>query len=235
MFESFYRDLRDALRGLCRTPAFTLMAVGSLALGMGANGGMLTLVRAMIWHELPVPEPQQLVRVLERDPRGTSNFSYANHLDIREQAEDVLSGLFLHDLATFGLRHGDRTEVVHGELVTSNYFDVLRLQPELGRLFTGSEAAVPGTETLVVISHPLWTTTFGADPAVVGRVIELSGHGVRVVGVAPESFAGTKLALGMDLWVTLRPWAELQGWGTLEEQRGRRSFHAVGRGIPGEL
>lgn len=229
----FLADLRHGVRGLARSPVFALVAVASLALGLGANATLLTLVRAIIWSELPVPQPDRLVRVFERDSREPTNSSYANFRDLREQARDAFSGLLVHDLATFGLRRDDRTDVIHGELVSSDYFQVLGVRPAIGRFFSAADAESPADELTVVLSHHLWQEGYGGDPGVVGRIVELNGKPAQVAGVAPSQFNGTKLGLGMDVWVPLRPWGRVQGWGNFEERRHSRWLNVVGRLAPG--
>jgi len=233
MLSTVATDLARAARGLRRSPGFAAVAVLSLGLGMAANATMLTLVRALVWSRLPVPEPERLVRVLETDPRGARNISWPNYRDLRGQAGDVFEGLLVHDLASFGLRAGERTEVVHGELVSEDYFDVLRLRPHAGRLFSERDAAASRDELPVVISHDLWQRRFGRDLGTIGGVIELSGQPVQIAGVAERGFNGTKLGLGMDVWVPLPAWARAQRWRPLAEGRGSNWLNAVGRLRPG--
>ncbi len=233
MLTTLASDVSKAVRGLIRNPAFAVVAVLSLGLGMAANATMFTLVRALVWSRLPVPEAERLVRVFETDSRGASNVSYPDYRDLREQAGDVFDGLLVHDLASFGLRVGDGTEVIHGELVSENYFDVLRLTPAAGRLFSEADSQAQAGTQPVVLSHHLWRSRFGGEPAAIGRVIELSGQPVRIAGIAPPSFNGTKLGLGMDVWVPLRAWARAQGWRPLEASRGNRWLNAIARLRPG--
>lgn len=234
MLSTLATDVARAARALRRSPGFAAVAVLSLGLGMAANATMLTLVRALVWSRLPVPEPERLVRVFETDPRGPRNVSWPDYRDLREQGSDVFEGLLVHDLASFGLRAGERTEVIHGELVSEDYFDVLGLSPLAGRLFSGRDgAAGPLDDLPVVISHDLWQRRFGSDPTTIGRVVELSGQPVRIVGVTERSWNGTKLGLGMDLWVPLPAWSRAQGWRPLDESRGSHWLNAVGRLRPG--
>lgn len=229
--ETFLQDVRYAVRGLLRNRGFTTLAVLSLAVGVGANTSMFSLAKGILWRELPVPEADRLVRLFEfRD--GSSNFSYPNFADIRDQG-DFFEGVFLHNLTLFGLTSDEVSGIASGEIVSANYFDVLRVEPSLGRSFDPSTEGQPESPLVTVLSHHLWTESFGADPTVVGRVIKLSGRDVTVVGVAPEGFNGTKWGLGMDLWVPGRAWRAAEGWGNWEEQRGSRNMEAVARLAPG--
>ena len=229
--ETFLQDVRYAYRGLLRNRGFTILAVLSLAVGVGANTSMYSLAKGILWRELPVPDADRLVRLFEfRD--GSSNFSYPNFADIRDQG-DFFEGVFLHSLTLFGLTSDEVSGIASGEIVSANYFDVLRVEPSLGRSFDPSTEGQPESPLVTVLSHHLWTESFGADPTVVGSVIKLSGRDVTVVGVAPEGFNGTKWGLGMDLWVPVRAWRAAEGWGDWEEQRGSRNMEAVARLAPG--
>ncbi|MEE8147131.1 MAG: ABC transporter permease, partial [Longimicrobiales bacterium] len=225
------QDIRYAVRGLFRNPGFTMLAVLSLAVGVGVNTSMFSIASGVLWQELPVPEADRLVRLFQVR-ESSNNFSYPNFVDVKDQG-DFFEGVFAHELSMFGLTSGELSQIAYGEIVSANYFEVLRIQPILGRVFDPSTEDQPESPFVTVLSHHLWTESFGADPAVVGSVIKVNGRDVSVIGVAPEGFDGTKFGLGMDLWVPIRSWRAAEGWGTWEERRGSANMMVVARLAPG--
>ncbi|HVS64248.1 MAG TPA: ADOP family duplicated permease [Thermoanaerobaculia bacterium] len=223
------RDLRFAARRLARAPGFVLLAVTSLAIGVGANTSMLSTVDGLIWRRLPVPEAERLVRVAEVNEYGARNTAYGNYRSLAEEAGEVFEGVSVQDLETFAIAVGDSLELTFGELVSADYFETLRLEPALGRFFSPADAEAPAEPLVTVLSHHLWQRAFSADPGVVGRTIRINDQPATVVGVAPASFEGTKFALGMDLWVPARPWGRTQGWGEWESVRDSASWNVFAR------
>src|SRR2546423_2931653 len=189
------QDLRYGLRMLWRTPGFTLVALVSLALGIGVNTAIFSLVNALLFRPVPVVREQGRV-VWLRAPA-----SYPDYVDYREQARSLDGMAAVTGTSEFSLSRGGEPELVRGEFVTANYFDVLGVAAERGRTFAEEEGRSP--VPVVVISHNLWRTRFGSDPTVVGRQISLNGLGFTVVGVAPENFVGTEVGLNRELWVPL--------------------------------
>ena len=226
--ERWWLDLRHAARGLARSPWLTALAVLSLGLGVGANATMLSMVNGVVWHALPVPEPDRLVRVFQVRQGEPSSVAYPNFESVRDGAGDVFAGVFVHELESFSLRSGEGSEVVYGEAVSANYFDVLRVEPQHGRWFTVEEAEGPGGAEVAVLSHHLWETRFASDPAVIGREVRLNDRPFTVVGVARPGFEGTKFGLGMDVWVPIRVWGRVSGW-TLFDVRGSSWLNMVAR------
>ena len=225
--ESVLHDIRFALRGFRKHPGFAILAVLSLALGVGANTTMISTVNALLWRELPVPEQDRIVRVYEHRDLWT-NFSYPNFSDLRDQ-RDVFDGMFLHSLQTFGLGTDEGTQVVYGESVSASYFEVLRIEPALGRFFSAPESDDANAPPVIVIGHALWQRVFGGDPSVIGRVVRINNEPTTIVAVAPEGFDGTKTAVAMDAWIPAKIWARMAGWGNWTEQRGLRNMDAVAR------
>ena len=224
------QDWKLAAKGLLRSPGFAFLSVASLALGVGANATILSMASSVLWKPLPVDEPEHIVRLFQTDERGHRRFSYANYRDVLEQESDVLDGLFLHRLETFGLRTDGRSEVVYGELVSGTYFDTLGVRTVAGRAFEQHEVDHPGAAPVVVVGHDLWQRRFGSDPALVGRTIRLNDHPFEVIGVAAPDFTGTKFALAMDLWVPIWPWTEAESWTTgWDQRRQSSSWLAVAR------
>jgi len=213
-------DLRYALRALRKSPAFTAIAVATLALGIGANTAMFSVVYGVLFRPLPYPEPDRLVQFAQRyqgdlGPLGVTwsqyrflDEQYAGSLDVAASTR-VGFNLFADDLA-------DR---VDGLRVSHDYFSVLRVAPERGRTFLPEEDA-PGGAAVAVISHGLWTRHFGGDPAAVGRTIQLDGQPYTIVGVMPAGFQSIPTA---DVWSTLAQVARTVGSGQNLEVIGRLS------------
>ncbi|HVS16433.1 MAG TPA: ADOP family duplicated permease [Thermoanaerobaculia bacterium] len=223
------QDVRFAVRRLARAPGFVLLAVVSLAVGVGANTTMLATVDGLIWRRLPVPDAERIVRVVEVNEYGPRNSAYGNYQSLVEEASGVFDGVSVQDLETFALDAGDSLELAFGELVSSDYFQTLRLEPAIGRFFTRDDAEAPSQSLVVVLAHDLWKRAFSGDPGIVGSVVRVNDQPATVVAVAPAGFEGTKFALGMDLWVPARPWGRTQGWGEWETARAGASWHAFAR------
>ncbi len=227
LMEAVAQDGRFALRGFGRAPGLVIVAAASIALGVGATTTMVSLASSVLWQQMPVHDPDRLVRVFEAEDR-LGNFSWANFRDLEDSG--ILDGVFVHDLNGFSLDLGAGPRVAYGELVSASYFSVLGLAPALGRFFDRTTAGVPEAPPVVVISHHLWQGSFGGDPETVGRTVRINGHAFTVAAVAPRGFHGTKFGLSMDLWVPLRAWAHQEGWAAgWEDQRGASWLHVVGR------
>lgn len=197
------QDLRYAIRLLLKSPGFTAVAVMSLAIGIGANSAIFTLVRAVFLKPLPVEDLSRLVAVYTADSKNPGQFpsSYPNFLDYRDK-NTVFSGMFASSGAAFSLSSGTgEAEQVFGEVVSGSYFDVLGVRPTMGRAFLAEEDQVPGQHPVVVLTYQLWTRRFGADRTIVGKTITLNGHPFTVVGVAPNGFRGTSVFGFTALWV----------------------------------
>src|SRR5205823_672320 len=181
MAGNFQQDLRGGLRMLKKSPGFTAVAVLSLALGIGANTAIFTVINAVFLHPLPIEEPSRVVELFTRDSKTvqSGNFtltptSYQNYEDYRDQNQ-VFTGL----AGYFGLglqwtRNGE-TQGLRALMASANYFDVLGIRPFRGRLFLPGEDQKPAADTVVVISHSLWAREFGSDPDLVGRTLTLNG------------------------------------------------------------
>lgn len=198
------QDLRYALRALAKSPGFATAAVISLALGIGANTTIFTLINAVFLNPLPVERPSELLAVLTVDANnpGVWTVSYPNYKDLRDK-NDVFSDLAAYSFPNPAsmLARGDEPEQIMIEFVTGNYFDVLGLKPALGRFFLPEEGETPGAHPVVVIGYGFWTRRFGRDPKVLGSTFGLNGRQFTVVGVAPERFRGLTVVFGPDLWV----------------------------------
>jgi predicted permease len=196
MLPQFFSDFRYAARRLATTPGFTAAAVITIALGVGINTGIYSVLNAIALRDLPAPQADELVtihQVVEGDDNrdfegGPSMFSSAEYDTYRDRAQ-TLTGLLGYS-TQMGMRLGDEVaQERRGTFVTCNYFDVLRQPPILGRGFTAQDCDA-GAPPTVVLSHDVWTSAFGADPAVISRSVVLNRQAVTVVGVAPEGMRG---------------------------------------------
>jgi putative ABC transport system permease protein len=203
--ESVFQDLRYAVRLLRRAPGFTAVAALTLALGIGANAAIFSLVNGlMLRPPAGIVEPERIVllgRSFDQRPRWDT-WSWPA---VRLIAEDTrtFSGVAGHGDGQFILGLDDDVEAVAGQYVTGSYFEVLGVRPALGRLLGPQDAVAPGGHAVVVLSHGLWVRRFGADPDVVGRTLAIGARPYEVVGVAPEAFTGTD-AVGArpEIWVS---------------------------------
>jgi putative ABC transport system permease protein len=242
---TFLHDLKFGARLLAKTPAFTAVAALSLALGIGANTTIFTLVNAVLLNPLPVEDPSQLVSVWTTDERnqaaqagfGFLQTSPMNFKDLRDKNE-VFSGLSAHVGIPLNITGGTgQPEQVFGEMVTGNYFSVLGARPLAGRGFLADEDQTPGAKLVAVLGYGEWQKRYGGDPSIVGRTINLNGNAFTVVGIMPKGFKGTNAIGAPALWV---PYMTYQQTTTgffreLSEPTSRRGlvFNMTGRLKPG--
>jgi macrolide transport system ATP-binding/permease protein len=201
MAESLLKDVRYALRWMFRSPGFSAVAILSLGLGVGVNTAMFSLVDSLLFRPLPVSAPDTLVDVFtgggDGDEYATS--SYPDFLDLKAQ-NSVFSDMIGYSPMMAPISFGDRSRVALGQVVTSNHFSMLGVQPQIGRLLVPSDDD-PAAPRVVVLAHRMWQREFGADPAIVGKHITLRGLQYAVVGVAPASFTGVVPLLTPELWL----------------------------------
>ena len=201
MLRAFLDDARFGVRQLRKTPAFTLTAVLTLALGIGANATIFSWLNSVILNPLPRVESRGLVSVRWRTPEGHgSSFSWLDYLDMKQRANTV-ANLTVGTMSPFSLGENTQPERVWGMLVSSNYFQTLGTQPVRGRAFLAEEDSNPGGHPVAVISYQLWQSRFGADPGAVGRKIRLNNRDFTIVGIMPQGFQGSILGLTFDLYV----------------------------------
>jgi predicted permease len=207
------QDLRFAFRTLGRSPVFTAVAVLSLALGIGVNTALFSFIDRLLLRSLPVRDPQSLVLLDSPGPmagrvEGDQTFSYPVYKEIRDR-NDLFSGVLARYGAAVTLGWKNNTELVSGELVSGNYFDVLGVAPYLGRVFTASDDVTAGAHSVVVLGHGFWTRKFGGDPSVVGQKILINSHPYEVVGVSAARFDGVMVGRTADVYVPLSMKAQL--------------------------
>ena len=222
--ETLWHDLRFASRWMIKKPMIALAAILSLALGIGANTTIFSLVNELFLRPVPVEEPSRVLAVYTVDERnpGLGASSHLNWKDLREQA-DVFEEMMGYDYATFGVSFGEEPIQVFGLMVSGNYFSGLGVVPHRGRFFTAVEDDTPGTHPVVVLSHGFWTRRLAADDSIVGQDLTINGQPFTVVGVAPPGFRGTDIGLEPELFApmmmnrVIRPDDDINWY---EERRG---------------
>ncbi|MEK6407646.1 MAG: ABC transporter permease [Acidobacteriota bacterium] len=240
--ETLWQDLRYGFRVLRASPGFAAVAVLSLALGIGANTSIFSVVNAALLRPLPVTEPDRLMFVFNgttTNPWGVS--SYPDYLDYRDKNE-VFRDLLTYSSITVSARADDQSDLISGSIVSGNFFDVLGLRTTLGRTFTPEEDKTPNTHPVAVISHGLWERRFEGDQQVIGQQIALNGHAFTVVGVTPAGFNGPEVLENNDIYVPIMmqalvrpPRQEFSGDMNpdLLARRGARWLKMIGRLKPG--
>lgn len=224
--ESLLADLRYGLRSLQRSPGFTAVCILTLALGLGANTAIFSMVNALLLHPYNFRSLDTLVRVWE--DRGIDSGVDARYIApadaaVLQSSTNVFDSLTTYSFKSFSLGAGESVQPILGCRVSANFFDVLGVAPSLGRLFATHEDQ-PGSDQVAVVSHGLWQRRFGADPQVTGKTLMLNGRPYTIVGVMPKDF---DYPVPVELWVPLAL--------TLNEQaeRAQLSVQAIARLKPG--
>jgi predicted permease len=230
---SLLQDLRFSTRMLLKKPGFTVIAVITLALGIGANTAVFSLINTLFLRPLPFKDVEQLVGVYEfRNGRvGLEDLSYADYLDYRER-NTVFAGLAAAAGTWVWLTEGETSSEHNGQLVSANYFSVLGVQPHLGRFFLPEEDTTPGAQPVAVISYRLWQQRFKSDPAIAGKVVRMNRLSFTIVGVAPSQHNGLYAGRNTDVWLPTM----MSGMGKPsrdEFSRNRTWLDLVGRLKPG--
>jgi len=207
-------DIRHGLRMLRKSPGFTAVAVGSMALGIGANIVVFSVVDTFLLRPLPFPNADEVVSVLGR--RGPHH-SFPNYLDLRDR-NAVFAQLAAHRITAMGLESAEGSERVWGYLVTGNYFDTLGARPRLGRFFGPDEDRIRNGSPYAVLSYSCWRNRFAGDSGIVGRTIRLNGLAYTVLGVAGEDFQGTELFYWPEIWVPMSMQGQIEGYAWLDNR-----------------
>lgn len=240
------RNLRLAFRTLGRTPFVSLVAVVSLALGLGANSAIFSLFNQILLRPLPVPAPETLVNLGAPGPKPGSTscsqagscddvFSYPMFRDL-ERVQTSFTGIAAHRNFTANVASGGQTESGRGMLVSGSYFPVLGLQAAIGRLLTPADDQTPGAHDVVVLSYDYWRRRFQESPDVLGQTLIVNGHGMTVIGVAPRGFEGTTLGVEPSVFVPLTMRAQMQPgpFGNTFDNRRAYWAYLFARLAPGE-
>jgi macrolide transport system ATP-binding/permease protein len=228
------QDLRFGLRMLLKNPSFTVVAIITLALGIGANTAIFSFVNALFLRPLAVANPDRVVRLYAEDGRGRKfdTFSYPNYANLRDRNQ-TLQALAAHALVAASVGLGTEAENSEGELVTGNYFNMLGVNAALGRTLLSEDDLTPGAHPVVVISHAFWQRRLGADGGAVGQKLYLNGHPFTIVGVMPESFKGTYQAIAADFWAPMMMHEQVRPRGLKLDTRGWGWLSGTGRLKPG--
>lgn len=224
-------DLRYGAKMLWKSRGVTIVAVISLAVGIGANSAIFSLLNSLLLRPRPVSHPEQLVElyVSEGEQHPYSTTSYPSYLDLRDH-NDVLSGLAAYGIQQFNFGDANQVEQIWGEAVSGNYFDVLGVYAQKGRTFSADEDLVPRRNPVAVISNSLWQRRFNSDPEIVGKTISLNSQSLTVIGIAPAQYMGMLRGLSTEVWIpmALMPAVDRNGERMLTS-RGNRWMILVGR------
>jgi len=196
-------DLRSALRMLVKNPGFTIAAVLTMAIGIGLNSAVFSVVNAVLFRPLPVEAPEELVNVYTVTPNEFLShlpWAYPDFEDLRAQNASF-SDVMAYSFTPVALEHAGESELIFAETVTGNYFDALGVRPVVGRAFTADDDRRGEARQVAVLSHASWQRRFGGDPGVVGADVRLNGRVFTVLGVAPEGFNGLMRGLAPELWL----------------------------------
>ena len=226
-----WQDLRYAARMLVKSKGLTFIAVLSLAIGIGANTVIFSIVNAILLRPRPVANPDQLVELYSSEKEHIyHSSSYPSYLEFREHNE-VFTGLAAYRVTQFKLGGIEQVEQVWGETVSGNYFDVLGIRPFRGRAFVSEEDQMPGAHPVAVISFGFWQRRFNADPEVLGQTIALNNFPFTMIGIGPRDYTGMVRGLASDVWVPtmMMPQLEPRHGLPLLTDRGNRWVSLIGR------
>jgi macrolide transport system ATP-binding/permease protein len=229
-----WQDLRHTVRTLVRSPGFSAVILGILILGIGINAAIFSIANAVLLKPLPyIQDPDQLVDVFTGVPENPySTVSYLDYLDYRNQT-NVLSDVISDQITQLNLSGGGPTESISGEVVSGNYFSVLGVKSELGRVLLPGDDQAPGTNPVAVIGYTLWQRDFGSDQNVIGRQITLNDHSFTVIGVTPQGFFGKDLGYLREIWIPLSMSEQVTPGVPWLSERGIKWLSVQGRLKPG--
>jgi predicted permease len=226
------QDLRSAMRSLLKTPTLTLAAIVSLGLGIGANTTVFTWVEAVLLDPVPgAHDPDRLyVTTLETREGRLRSWSYPNYRDFRDRTR--LVNFVAQDDLAMSIAVGGQAERAYGAVVSGNYFQVMGVQPAVGRLLTPEDDRTPGGHPVTVLSHAYWQRRFASDPAIVGRGVTINNTPMTIVGVAQPGFLGSFLGVSSSAWVPMAMQPQMMGSSRLEA-RGSSWMQTYARLEPG--
>jgi predicted permease len=228
--ETLAQDIRYSLRVLRKSPGFTVAAVGTLALAIGANSVVFGVLNALFLRPLDIPHAQNLYQV-QFSAYGKSDFSmyhsYPDYLDLRDRNRSFAS-LIAFNIAQVGLDTGDNPSSVWGYEASGNYFDALGIQPYLGRFFHAADEHGPNSAPYLVLAYAYWQNHFGSDRSVVGRVVRVNKHPYTIIGVAPPAFHGTLLMLTPDFFAPIVNEEQIDGENNFNIRTTRWIFGVIG-------
>jgi predicted permease len=228
--EELWRDLRYALRRLRRAPGFAFTAIITLALGVGANVVVFGVLNAALLKPLGVPTKATLDEVVQSHS-GDDNQSYPDYIDYRDRCT-TFSQLAAYRFGLSGLSTGGSAQKYWDFEVSGNYFDMLGVKPQIGRLLHAADEHGPNSAPYIVLSNGFWHARFQADPGVIGRAVDLNKHPFTIIGVAPPGFHGTELFFWPNYWIPMVNEEQIEGYSFLTK-RGNHGLFVVGALKPG--
>jgi predicted permease len=223
-FERLLQDVRFGGRVLAKSPGFTVVAVLTLALAIGANAVVFSMLNGLVLRPLNVPRTKSLAAIEQGN--GVPMQSYPDYRDLRERNRSF-DDLFAYQMTRAGLETGGRAVPTWLYETSGNYFDALGIQPYLGRFFHESDEHGENSSPYIVLSYAYWQSHFDGDRSVVGRTVQLNKHPYTILGVAPQEFRGTELFYAPDFWVPLVNQQQVDGWSELKT-RGSHSSELLG-------
>jgi len=210
--ESILADVKFSFRKLRKSPGFALTAILTLAFGIGANVVVFSILNGLLLRPLNVPHPENLVQITRG--KGDDSQSYPDYRDFRDR-DPSFSGILASEYIRAGLSIGDSTQKSWGTAVSANYFDVLGLQPSLGRFFHQDDDRGLGSAPFIVLSHDFWRRQFGSSAQVIGQTVRLNQHVFTVIGVAPRDFSGVEVFFWPDFFIPIVNAEQVTGWSDL--------------------
>jgi len=230
---TFSQDFKFGFRQLLKRPLLTIAITISLALGIGANSAVFSIVDAFLFRPLNLPNSERLVSVYTSDYSGPEygESSYADFVDFRDQT-DVFESLTVFNEISTTMRSENQVDRTFGLMVNGNYFDLLGVKAGLGRTFQPEDDR-PGATPTVVLSHDFWQRRFGADPSIVQKTVFLNSNSFTVIGITPETFTGTDLGRAPEIFVPLQTYTLIGFEQALTTNRSTRQFSIIGRLKPG--
>src|SRR5215510_5989107 len=229
--QTLFQDLRYGTRMLWKRPGFTLIAVITLALGIGANTAIFSLVNTALLRPLPIEQPKQVVSLNLVFSQGEQTFpvlSYPNYRDFRDRNK-VFSGMLAYRFTPLSLSNNGVNERVWGYLATGNYFEMLGVKPAVGRFFTPDDDRTLGAHPVAVLTYDCWQKRFAGDPQVIGKSVLVNGRNFTIIGVAPRGFYGSEIGYRPEIWFPIMMQAQIEAGQNDLEARDNSNFFVQGR------
>jgi predicted permease len=235
--EDLGRDIRYAFRQLLRNPGFALVAIVTLALGIGVNTAIFSMANGLLFSSMNIRQENRVRQIAfrQKSQPWQPALSYAELRAIDDATKPVFSGVFGNEFSLDGVStEGSKPDRAFTDYVTGNYFEVLGVEPMLGRFFRPSEGVTPGADPCVVLSYAYWLQHFAADPNIVGRKIALDGRSMTVIGVAPKSFRGLSSILDAQMYIPMAMMMPIENTSEADfNKQANRNMQLYGRLQPG--
>src|SRR5262245_24495449 len=225
--QTIWQDLRYGARMLMKKPGFTLIAILTLALGIGANTAIFSLVNTALLRPLPVERPEQLVS-LDDGSLNLPVISYPNYRDLRDRNQSFI-GMLAYRFTPISLSNIGVNERLWGFLATGNYFEMLGVQLSLGRFFTPDDDRGPGAHPVAALTYDCWQKRFAGDPQVIGKSVLVNGRNFTIIGAAPRGFYGSEIGYRPEIWFPIMMQAQIEAGQNDLEARDNSNFFVQGR------